>query len=123
MSRPRPLKWPRRCSSRTKNPKGGQSGRKRRRCKHIDGVKRPRTSQEDKSSRRFSLLQLWGEQAQLQMNMLGQDEQEELEEGHQLLNVSFMQGEALPDNRAYLDGCSTVTAFKRDKYLKNLETV
>jgi hypothetical protein len=38
------------------------------------------------------------------MNVLGQDEQEELEKGHQLLNVSFMQGEALPDNWAYLDG-------------------
>jgi hypothetical protein len=57
------------------------------------------------------------------MNMLGQDEQEELEEGHQLLNVSFVQGDVLLNNWAYLDGCLTVMAFKTDKYLKNLETV
>ncbi len=48
---------------------------------------------------------------------------EEQHEGHQLLNVSFMQGESLPNNRAYLDGCSTVTAFKMDKYLKEVRTV
>ncbi len=34
-----------------------------------------------------------------------------------------MQGKALPDNRAYLDRCSMVTAFKTDKYLRNLEMV
>jgi len=33
------------------------------------------------------------------------------------------RGGALPDNRAYLDGCSTVTAFKTDKYLKEIRTV
>ncbi len=44
-------------------------------------------------------------------------------EGHQLLNVSLLQGDALPDNRAYLDGCSTVTTFKMDKYLKNIRMV
>jgi hypothetical protein len=48
---------------------------------------------------------------------------EDQHEGHQLLNISFMQGESLPDNRAYLDGCSTVTAFKTDKYLKEVRTV
>jgi len=48
---------------------------------------------------------------------------EEQQEGHQLLNMSMVQGEALPDNRAYLDGCSTVTAFKTDKYLKGIKTV
>ena len=31
----------------------------------------------------------------------------------------MVQGEALPDNRACLDGCSTVTAFKTDRYLKD----
>jgi hypothetical protein len=51
------------------------------------------------------------------------EEQEEVKEGHQLLNVTLMQGTALPENRAYLDGCSTVTAFKSDKYLKNIRTV
>jgi hypothetical protein len=39
---------------------------------------------------------------------------EEHHEGHPLLNVSFMQGESLSDNRACLDGCLTVTAFKTD---------
>jgi hypothetical protein len=32
------------------------------------------------------------------------------------------QGGALPDNRAYLDGCSTVTAFKARKYLADVKT-
>jgi hypothetical protein len=45
------------------------------------------------------------------------------EEGHQLLNVTLAQGCALPDNWAYLDGCSTVTAFKDDKYLKGVKKV
>jgi hypothetical protein len=48
---------------------------------------------------------------------------EEQHEGHQLLNVSFIRGETLPNNRAYLEGCSTVTAFKMDKYLKDVRTV
>ena len=39
------------------------------------------------------------------------------EEGHQMLHVSMAQGGNLPDNGAYLDGCSTVTAFKNDKFL------
>jgi hypothetical protein len=34
-----------------------------------------------------------------------------------------VQGETLPDNRVYLDGCSTVTIFKTDKYLKDVRTV
>jgi hypothetical protein len=45
------------------------------------------------------------------------------EEGHQLLNVMLAQGGNLPENRAYLDGCSTVTAFKTDKYLKGIKTL
>ena len=51
------------------------------------------------------------------------EEPEEQQERHQLLNGSMLQGEALPNNRAYLDGCSTVTAFKMDKYLKRIRTV
>ena len=35
----------------------------------------------------------------------------------------MLQGDALPNNRAYLDGCSTVTAFKSDKNLKGIKTV
>ena len=62
------------------------------------------------------------QQAQLHMHIEAEGEEpEEQQEGHQLLNVSMVQGEALPDNRAYLDGCSTVTAFKTDKYLKEIK--
>jgi hypothetical protein len=45
------------------------------------------------------------------------------DEGHQLLNVALMQGRELPDDCAYLDGCSTVMAFKSKKYRKNGKTV
>jgi hypothetical protein len=44
-------------------------------------------------------------------------------EGHQMMHVSFSQGGELPDDRAYLDGCSTVTAFKNKKFLENLGQV
>jgi hypothetical protein len=46
------------------------------------------------------------QQAQLHMNLEGNKDVEEQEhqEGHQLLNVTMVQGGALPDNRAYLDG-------------------
>jgi hypothetical protein len=61
------------------------------------------------------------------MNVEAQEEQggkeEEAQEGHQLLHVTLAQGGELPDDRAYLDGCSTVTAFKSDKHLKNIKTV
>ena len=56
-------------------------------------------------------------------NEEAEEEQEGQSQGHQLLNVTLAQGGALPDNRAYLDGCSTVTAFKTDKYLKEIRTV
>jgi hypothetical protein len=47
------------------------------------------------------------QQAQLHMNLEGNKDVEEQEhqEGNQLLNVAMVQGGALPDNRAYLDGC------------------
>jgi hypothetical protein len=62
------------------------------------------------------------QQQQLHMNLDAQDEVEDVqEEGHQLLNVMFAQGSALPENWAYLDGCSIVTAFKTDKYLKGIK--
>ena len=76
--------------------------------------------------RAYECPQLSNEQ-QLHMNIEGNEEAEEEHEGqsqgHQLLNVTLAQGGALPDNRAYLDGCSTVTAFKTDKYLKEIRTV
>jgi len=40
------------------------------------------------------------------------------------VNAPFFRGQGgeLPDNRVYLDGCSTVTAFKNDKFLKSIKT-
>ncbi len=65
------------------------------------------------------------QQGQLHINLQAQDNagggQEE--EVHQLLNVRLAQGGVLPNNRTYLDGCSTVTAFKSDKYLKGVKKV
>ena len=64
------------------------------------------------------------QQSQLHMALKAQDDKkEQAEEGPQLLHVALAQGGALPDNRAYLDGCSTVTAFKSRKYLENIRTV
>ena len=45
------------------------------------------------------------------------------EEGRQMMHVRFSQGRELPDDRAYLDGCSTVMAFKNKKFLENLRQV
>ena len=58
------------------------------------------------------------------MNLESHEEtpQEAAEDAHQLLNVTFPQGAELPNSRVYLDGCSTVTAFKSDKYLKDIKT-
>jgi len=47
--------------------------------------------------------------------------QEPAEEAQQLFNVTLTQGGELPDNRVFLDGCSTVTAFKNDKFLKSIK--
>jgi hypothetical protein len=56
------------------------------------------------------------------MNLEEQGEtKDQQEEGHQLLNVMLAQGGNLPENQAYLDGCSTGTAFKMDKYLKGIK--
>jgi hypothetical protein len=75
----------------------------------------------------YECPQLVGEQqAQLHMNL---DEQEEgaegqaVKEGHQLMHVSLSQGGELPDDQAYLDGCSTVTAFKNGKFMSNIHSV
>jgi len=62
------------------------------------------------------------------MNVEAQEEQggkeQESQEGHQLLHVTLAQGGALSDDRTYyFDGCSTFTAFKSDKHLKNIKTV
>jgi hypothetical protein len=65
------------------------------------------------------------QQAQLHMNVRSQEEreQEQPKEGHQLLNVMLTQAGELPDNQAYLDGCSTVTVVKTDKYLREIKMV
>ena len=58
------------------------------------------------------------------MNLKAQDEstQEPAKEAQQLFNVTLAQGGELPDNRVYLDGCSTVTAFKNNKFLTSIKT-
>ena len=38
------------------------------------------------------------------------------------MHVAMLQGKGLASNRAYLDNCSTVTAFKDAKYIANLRT-
>ncbi len=74
----------------------------------------------------YKCPQLSGErQAQLHMNLDAQEEAkgQPAEDGHQLLHVSLMQDRDLPDNRAYLDGCWTVTAFKNKRFLEEIRTV
>ena len=38
------------------------------------------------------------------------------------IQVAMLQGRELPSNRAYLDKCSTVTAFQSAKYIRNIKT-
>ena len=76
----------------------------------------------------YECPQLSGEQqAQLHMNLNSQEDEQAQEqageEGHQMLHVSMTQGGDLPNNQAYLDRCSTVTAFNNDKFLSKLRTV
>ena len=35
----------------------------------------------------------------------------------------MIQGKELPSNRDYLDNCSTATAFKTAKYIRNIKTI
>jgi hypothetical protein len=74
----------------------------------------------------YECPQLSGEwQAQLHMNLDAQEEAEgqPAEDGHQLLHVSLTQGRDLPDDQAYLDGCSMVMAFKNERFLKEIRMV
>jgi hypothetical protein len=75
----------------------------------------------------YKCPQLSGEQqAQLHMNQEAQEDttkEQAGKEGHQMIHVSFSQGGELPDDRAYLDGCSTMTAFQNKKFLENLRQV
>ena len=38
------------------------------------------------------------------------------------IQVAMLQGKELPSNRAYLDNCSTTTAFKNAKCIRNIKT-
>jgi hypothetical protein len=75
----------------------------------------------------YECPQLSGEQqGQLHMNLDAQEDRAEglaVEEGHQLIHVNLSQGGELPDDQAYLDGCSTVTAFKNGKFLRDIHSV
>ncbi len=51
------------------------------------------------------------------------EEDKEGQMAHQFFRVSMLQADELPDDHAYLDGCSTMTAFKTNKYLENLRRV
>ena len=42
--------------------------------------------------------------------------------GFMVIQVAMLQGKELPSNRAYLDNCSTITAFKTAKYICNTKT-
>jgi hypothetical protein len=47
----------------------------------------------------------------------GDGPEQQQKEGHHFMLVLLAQGANLPDNRAYLDRCSTVTVFKSKKYV------
>jgi hypothetical protein len=59
------------------------------------------------------------------MNLEGQAEGDgdQDAQAHQLLNMTLLQGGSLADHWVYLDGCSTVAAFKSGKYLSGLEVM
>ena len=63
------------------------------------------------------------------MNIVVEDEasdkgnEDEKEKGGFMgIQVAMLQGKELPSNRAYLDNCYTVTAFKTAKYIRNIKT-
>jgi hypothetical protein len=58
------------------------------------------------------------------MTLEGQERLEQEEQmAHQFFHISMVQTDKLPDDPAYLEGCSTMTAFKTKKYLNNLQRV
>ena len=50
------------------------------------------------------------------------NENEKEKGGFMGIQVAMLQGKELPSNRAHLDNCSTVTAFKTAKYIPNIKT-
>ena len=65
------------------------------------------------------------QQAQLHVTVEGTSKEDKQggQTAHQFFHSCMVQGEDLPDWRAYLDGCSMVTVFKSKKHLKNIHTV
>ncbi len=62
------------------------------------------------------------QQQQLHMNLnRGEGGKGLQEEVHQLMHVMLAKEVALPNNGAYLDGCSTVREFKNKKYLEGIK--
>ena len=73
-------------------------------------------------------LLLEEQQSQLQMNIVVDDEASDKRDenakgkgGFVGIQVVMLQGKELPSNRAYLDNCSTVIAFKTAKYIRNIK--
>ena len=69
------------------------------------------------------------QQSQLQMKIIVEDEaveeenEDKKEKGSFMgIQVAMLQGKEIPSNRSYLDNCSTVTAFKTVKYIRNIKT-
>ena len=74
-------------------------------------------------------LLLKEQQSQLQMNIFVDNEASEEgnedakeKDGFMGIQVAVLQWKELTRNRAYLDNCSTVTAFKTAKYIHNIMT-
>ena len=89
------------------------------------------------------MLPLWGrrplgkhvlllneeQQSQIQINIVVEDEASngggkdaKGKGGFMGIEMTMLQGKEIPSNRAYLDNCSTVTAFKTAKYIRNIKT-
>ena len=59
------------------------------------------------------------------MNLGTEEEEEDVqvdENGVQLLNVVMLHRTRLSEDRAYLDNCSTITAFQDEKHLEGVVT-
>ena len=74
-------------------------------------------------------LLLGERQSKLQMNIIVEDEaadkenEDEKEKGGFMgIQVAMLQGKGLPSNMAYLNNCSTVTAFRTAKCIRNIKT-
>ena len=74
-------------------------------------------------------LLLEEQQSQLQIKIVVEDEaadkenEDEKEKGGFMgIQVAMLQGKELPSNGSSLNNCSTVTAFKTAKYIRNIKT-